>query len=191
MGNRSAELHRQLVLAAERHPLFYLYDSLASSDSLVKDWREHRLLLANVIKRTRYFMAFNPATIATFKAHKIAGEQVLPSRLFEGAAGGAVILGTAPQCPEFHEHFDWLDAVIEVSPNASDIAAIISELDAQPQRMDRVRRTNAIQCLLRHDWVYRWEHILSAVGMKPRPQLHGRKSQLNNLAAAAQLACAA
>ena len=185
MGNRAMGLHRQLVALAERRNLFYLYDSLSSSDSQVKNWREHRLLLANIIKRTRYFMGFSPAAVVGAKSHKIVGEQVLPSRLFEGAAGGAVILGTAPQCAEFRECFDWPDAVIEVSPQSSDIAAVIDELDAQPERTERVRRTNAVRCLLRHDWVYRWEHILSTIGMEPLPQLHDRKSRLSEVAAAA------
>jgi hypothetical protein len=185
IGNRATHLHRQLVeLTNRRNNLFYIYDSLSSTASQVKDWQEHRLLLANIIKRTRYFMGFNPASLATPKAGKVAGEQVLPTRLFEGAAGGAVILGTAPQCPEFRECFDWPDAVIEVSPESGDIAATIDELDGQPQRIARARRTNATRCLLQHDWVYRWERILSTVGMAPLPQLHSRKSRLSNLAVA-------
>jgi hypothetical protein len=184
-GNRAAELHRQLVAMTDRRNLFYIYDSLSSTDSRVKDWWEHRLLLANIIKRTRYFMAFNPATLANAKSGKVAGEQVLPSRLFEGAAGGAVILGTAPQCREFHECFNWPDAVIEVSPDSNDIAALIDELDAQPQRLERLRQTNATRCLMQHDWVYRWEHILSTVGMKGLPRLRDRKSRLNDIAASA------
>ena len=164
---------------------FIIYNSLSSANSRVKDWREHRLLLANVIKRTRYFMGFSPAVVATAKSPKIAGEHVLPSRLFEGAAGGAIILGSAPQCPEFRECFDWPDAVIEVSPESGDIAAVIDELDAQPKRTERVRQTNAIRCLLQHDWVYRWQHILTTVGMQPLPQLEERKSRLSNIAAVA------
>ena len=184
-GNRAAHLHRKLMGLAERGDFFYLYDSLASTDSRVKDWGEHRLLLANTIKRTRYLMGFNPAALSIHKADKIAGEHVLPSRLFEGAAGGAIILGSAPQCPEFHEYFDWPDAVIEISPEPGDIAAVIKELDAQPQRTELIRRTNAIRCLQKHDWVYRWERILATIGMKPLPQLNHRKSLLNDIADAA------
>ena len=186
-GNRAAHIHHQLMALAERGDFFYLYDSLASTDSRVKDWGEHRLLLANTIKRTRFFMAFNPSSLANTKADKVAGEQVLPARLFEGAAGGAIILGSAPQCPEFHEYFDWPDAVIEISPESGDIAAVIDELDAQPQRAELIRRTNAIRCLLKHDWVYRWEHILSTIGMEPLAQLRHRKSRLSDIAAAAML----
>jgi hypothetical protein len=107
---------------------------------------------------------------------------VVPARLFEGAAGGAVLLGTAPQCPEFQSCFDWPDAVIEVSPEATDIAAVIDELDTQSQRMERVRHTNAIRCLLQHDWVYRWQRILSTVGMASHSKLDDRKKRLGSIA---------
>lgn len=187
IGNRAAHVHRELLALAQRRSLFYIYDSLASTDSRVKDWGEHRALLANTIKRARYFIGFNPATLAGSKAVTIAGEQVLPGRLFEGAAGGAIILGTAPQCPEFYECFDWPDAVIEVPPESGDIASVIDELDSQPERTEQIRRTNAVQSLLRHDWVYRWERILSVIGMQPLPQLCQRKAQLSEVAASAML----
>jgi hypothetical protein len=185
IGNRAASLHSQLVALAQRRNLFYVYDSLSSTDSRVKEWSEHRLLLANMIKRTRYFMAFNPASLDTAKASKIQGEQVLPARLFEGAAGGAVILGTAPQCAEFQAYFDWPDAVIEVSPLATDIGAVIDELDTQPERLDRIRQANAVRSLLQHDWVYRWEQVLATMGLQPQPELQNRKRQLSAIAASA------
>ncbi|TIL63863.1 glycosyltransferase [Mesorhizobium sp.] len=182
-GNRAAKIHRQLLNLAQDRDFFYLYDTLASTDSRVRDWHEHRLLLANIIRRTRYFMAFSPAALANSKSVTVAGEQVLPARLFEGAAGGAVMLGTRPQCAEFGEHFDWQDAVIEVSPDSSSIADVIGELDASPGRTELLRRTSAVRCLEMHDWVYRWEHILATIGMEPLPRLHIRKSLLRQIAA--------
>lgn len=133
-------------------------------------------------------MAFNPASLNSGKAEKVANEQVLAARLFEGAAGGAVMLGTAPQCAEFQAFFDWPDAMIEVSPQATDIAAIIDDLDAQPERLARIRLTNAAQCLLNHDWAHRWEQVLSTMGLQPRQQLTNRKAQLRAIASAATVA---
>jgi hypothetical protein len=188
MGNRVTQIHRRLVALAEQRSLLYLYDSLSSTNSEVKDWRDHRLLIAN-FKRTRYFIGFSPAKVATSSnAKKVAGEEIVASRFFEGAAGGAVILGSAPQCPEFGQCFDWPDAVVEVPPDVSDIATVIEELEDQPWRVKRIGRTNAIRCLLRHDWVYRWETILSTIGMESSPQLHERKARLGAIAAAATVA---
>ena len=185
LGRRNAAIHQQLVSLVQQRGLFYVYDSLSSSDSRVKDWQEHRLLLVNMIKRSRYFMCYSPSSLTTDKSEKAVGEQVLPARLFEGAAGGAVMLGTAPQCPEFWKHFDWPDAVIELSLDACDIAGVIDDLEAQPQRLERARRTNATQSLLRHDWVYRWEQILATVGVDALPQLYNRKARLAEIAASA------
>ena len=183
IGNRSEPVHQELLKLARKRDFFYVYDSLASTNSRVKSWAEHRALLAGMIKRCRYFMGFSPASLAGSKADKISGEQVLPGRLFEGAAGGAIILGAAPQCPEFHDCFDWADAVIEVSPDASDIVSIIDKLDADHHWTERLRKTNATRCLLKHDWVYRWEHILSAIGLEPLPQLRDRKARLGEIVA--------
>lgn len=186
IGNRPEGLHKKLVSLAEHQEIFYLYDSLSSSDSRMKSWREHRLLVANNIKRSRYFIAFSPAAIATFRAGKIRDEQVLPSRLFEGAAGGSVMIGEAPQCPEFDELFDWPDAVIKISPNPDNVRDILQELDSQPARMERVRRTNALQSLRRHDWIYRWEKMLEAIGLEPSTKVQERKQKLHQIADAAE-----
>jgi hypothetical protein len=186
IGSRAEGLHKQLVNLAEKQKIFYLYDSLSSSDSRMRDWREHQLLVANNIKRSRYFIAFSPAAIATYKSGQAKNEQVLPSRLFEGAAGGTVMIGQAPESPEFHEHFDWPDAVIEVSPNPNNIQAVYEELESQAARTERVRHTNAIQSLRRHDWIYRWEKMLEAVGLKPSPKAHERKLRLHQIADTAE-----
>lgn len=186
IGSRAEGLHKQLVNLAEKQKIFYLYDSLSSSDSRMRDWREHQLLVANNIKRSRYFIAFSPAAIATYKSGQAKNEQVLPSRLFEGAAGGTVMIGQAPESPEFHEHFDWPDAVIEVSPNPDNIQAVYEELESQAARTERVRHTNAIQSLRRHDWIYRWEKMLEAVGLKPSPKAHERKLRLHQIADTAE-----
>jgi hypothetical protein len=186
IGNRAPAVHQQLVKLSRESDFFYIYDTLASTGSSVKDWGEHRLLMANIIKRSRYFISYNPASLNGDKAAKIRGEQVIPSRVFEGASAGAILLGTAPECPEFNENFDWPGAVIWLPPDARDVAERLMELDADQNRLDRIRRDNVVNCLLRHDWVYRWESILSAVGMQPRDGSARRKAAL--LAAANQKA---
>ncbi|MBV9246143.1 MAG: hypothetical protein JO366_15160, partial [Methylobacteriaceae bacterium] len=44
-GNRSKRVHQQLMDLSRAGSFFYLYDSLASTGSEVKDWQEHRMLL--------------------------------------------------------------------------------------------------------------------------------------------------
>jgi hypothetical protein len=188
IGNRAEGLHKQLVNLAEKQKIFYLYDSLSSSDSRMKDWREHHLLVANNIKRSRYFIAFSPAAIATYKSGQTKNEQVLPSRLFEGAAGGTIMVGEAPECPEFYEHFDWPDAVIKISPNPNNVQAVLEELESQAARTNRVRHINAIQSLRRHDWIYRWEKMVETVSLKASPKSQERKLRLHQIADEAEAA---
>lgn len=136
----------------------------------------------NTVKRSRYFIGFSPASLAGGKTDKVAGEQVLPGRLFEGASGGAVILGSAPRCPEFDEFFDWPDAVIEIAPDGSDLVSVMDNLDASPDWVERVRQSNVVNCLRRHDWGYRWEHILTTIGVERLPRLSDRKARLSRMA---------
>ena len=45
-----------------------------------------------------------------------------------------------------------------------------------------ISRRNAIEALLRHDWVYRWREVLDIAGLKPAPQLEIRENRLKQLA---------
>lgn len=181
-GNRSEAVHQRLLQLARMRGWFYLYDSLASTDSRVKSWGEHRLLLANIIKRSRYFIGFSPAALAHAKAAKVAGEEVVAGRFFEGAAGGAIMLGAAPRCPEFDACFPWPNAVTEISPDGSDVADVIDRLDATPRYVAAMRSTNVIGCLRRHDWAHRWADILAVLGLEPSPRLNRRVSELERIA---------
>ena len=98
------------------------------------------------------------------------------------------MIGEAPQCPEFNELFDWNDAVIKVPVSPSNVRDILDELDSQPARMERVRQINAIQSLRRHDWIYRWEKMLQAIGMEPSPKVQERKQKLHQIADVAEAA---
>jgi len=157
--------------------LFYLHDSIAGNQAI--DSAQHRALFANVAKRSRYFVV-NPGLI---DRPDIRSKQIeIGNRYFEGAASGTIMVGERPDTAEFERLFDWPDAVIHLPYNSSDIGLIINELDKQPERQEKIRRTNVAQTLLRHDWVYRWEAILNIVGLEPLPQLLVRKERLRNLA---------
>jgi hypothetical protein len=104
------------------------------------------------------------------------------NRYFEGAASGTVMLGERPKNAVFEKLFDWPDAVVHLDYDSSEIDRIINDLDRQPERQERIRRTNVAQSLLRHDWAYRWEAIIKTVGLEPMPQLLDRKKRLQTLA---------
>lgn len=177
IGRRSAVTHGAFLRMAAKNGFFYLHDSTSADHVL--DWQEHRNLFANVAKRSRYFIV-NPGLI---DRPDVRGNQIeIGNRYFEGAAAGNILLGERPRNGEFEKFFDWPDALIDLPYNSPDAEEIVRELDQQPEREARIRKLNIQQSLLRHDWVYRWEAILKAVGVSPLPRLEARKEQLRGLA---------
>jgi hypothetical protein len=178
MGRRSADVHAALLRLAEDCGCFYLYDTVTTF--LVRNPAEHRNLLRNLIKRTRYFLVY----AAKFnKPEQTHGQEELGQRHFEGAAGGAVMLGSAPRCTAYAQNFDWPDATVPIKLiEATDVGDVIAELDRQPDRVARIRRDNVVNSLLRHDWVYRWRQILDVVGLPPSAGMAAREAHLAQLA---------
>lgn len=177
IGRRSEVTHRALLRMAADTGLFYLHDSIAGDKAI--DASQHRTLLANAAKRSRYFIV-NPGLVNC--PEKTSKQIEIGNRYFEGAAAGTIMVGERPRTEAFEALFDWTDAVFHLDYDSSDIDRVINELERQPERQEAVRRTNVVQSLLRNDWAYRWEAILKTVGLAPLPQLLERKERLQNLA---------
>ena len=174
MGRHPAGLHQALLACAEKDGIFYVYDTI--SKLWVRDTREHRRLMSNTIKRSRYFIAY-PAKFNEDMSHVELG-----NRYFEGAAGGAILLGQGGANTPYERFFDWPDAVLSTPADGSQIAELIADLDGQPERLARIRRDGVVNTLLRYDWVYRWRQILETVDL---PVSHGileREGRLKQLA---------
>jgi hypothetical protein len=177
IGRRSEVTHEALLRMAADNDFFYLHDSIAGDKAI--DSGQHRALFANAARRSRYFLV-NPGLI---NSPGIRGQQMeIGNRYFEGAASGTIMIGERPHTEAFDAYFDWPDVVVHLDYGSSEIGQIIADLDRQPERQERIRRTNVVQSLLRHDWVYRWEAILGSVGLEPMQQLLERKERLHNLA---------
>ena len=180
LGRRLEDLHRTLLKFTAERNMFYVYETLqAGAENLVSNHRQHRELLANQIKRSRYFL------VAPGKANlpeQTRGQIEVAARFYEGAAAGTVMIGQAPDCEPFRQLFDWRDAVIAIDPNNSDVTDVLAKLGSQPEWLWETSRRNAAEALLRHDWSYRWKQILSIAGLKPMPQLELREKRLKELA---------
>lgn len=178
MGRRPTGLHQALIARAECGDFFYVYDTVGNFPVL--DAREHRGLLANLIKRSRYFVAY-PAKFD--KPGETNGLEEVGSRFFEGAAGGAVMVGAPPRCAAYDQGFDWADAVIPTAADGAQIAALIAELESDARRIERIRRDNVVNSLQRHDWAYRWHDVLDHVGVPTSSALEEREARLKSMAA--------
>jgi hypothetical protein len=187
VGRRSAITHRALLqLELERNGFFYYYDTVAASGAglkqrtfQVQDAREHRHLLGQLLRRSRYYIA-NRARANEPELTKSGDE--ISARFYEGAAAGAVMIGEAPRCRQFEEQFDWQDALIEAPFDAPNIRELIETLDADPARIDRIRRANIHNAALRHDWLYRIRDIFSTLRLPPIPNAPAREHRLLSIA---------
>ena len=113
----------------------------------------------------------------------IRGDQIeIGYRYFDGVAAGAINVGERPNNEVFAQLFDWPDPMIDFPYNSPDFDKVIGALEKDPEKIERMRRTNVRQALLRHDWVYRWEMILKALDLEPLPHIVERKARLNSLA---------
>ena len=187
IGRRSGVTHGALLRLAEKRRLFYYYDTVAASGTgrkqrtfEVEDGAEHRLLLAGLLQRSRYFIA-NRSRVN--EPEVTAGRDEISGRFYEGAAAGAVMLGEAPRTEEFARQFDWPDAVIRLPFDSPDVASVLAALDRDPDRLARVRDLAVRNALLRHDWVYRLRRVFETLHLPPTAAMLAREERLQGLAA--------
>jgi hypothetical protein len=179
LGRRSPAVHESLLERAGRQPDFnYFYDS-ARWTTFVENHAEHRQLTANLIKRSRYFLADRAKAN---EPEQTRGGQVFGPRFFEGAAAGAMLIGEPPDCDTFRASFDWPDAVIPFAYGSDKIGDLIDELEADPERVSRARHSNMVNMLRRHDWSRRWQTVLDVLGLDSRDALAERSAALERRA---------
>ena len=176
IGRRSENTHQRLLNMAKAGEVFYIYDTLL--DLHTGDLAQHRFMLANLAKRSRYFIV-NQGKINT--PSETGGQVEFGYRYFEGAASGTVMVGDYPDSAEFQEYFGWDDAVIHLPFGSDRIGDIIHELDADPDRQQAIRKKNVANTLLKHDWAHRWQSILTMVELEPNALLLKRKNELEEL----------
>jgi hypothetical protein len=182
IGRRCEGIHQSLLRLAAKREIFYVHDTFAAADMVPYDYRQHRDLLANTVKRSHYFIVARAKVDAPAETQ---GQVEIGFRYYEGAAAGAVLIGQTLGHDSFHEMFGWPDAVIEARPDGSDLCQVLSSLESNPDRVHEISRRNASEALLRHDWVYRWKAMFAAAGVALS---HGLVARERDLAAMAVVA---
>jgi Glycosyl transferases group 1 len=182
MGRRPpAETHHALLTMAQEQGRYYIYDTVPNCR--IASHTDHRSRLTDNIKRSRFFVV----NVARHDdAERTGGQQELGLRYFEGAAGGAVLIGDAPNTASFNEYFGWQDSVIPIPSGSGAVAEVIAELEADPSRLERISKTNVVNSLRRNDHVYRWGKILSIVGLRETTAMEGRRRELAEVAASVE-----
>jgi hypothetical protein len=188
LGRRSDRTHAALLRLARDRRIFYYYDTAVASGPdkkqrtfRVEDAAEHRLLLANLLRRSRYYLA---SRARANQPEFTRGHEEISGRYYEGAAAGTVMLGDPPDCEHFRQQFDWPDAVIGLPFDAPGIGGLLAELDRNPQHLAQVGRANACHAARRHDWLHRLRAIYDRLGLSPTAGMVAREHQLQALATA-------
>ena len=179
-GRRSDVTHDAALEMARKDGVFYIYDTVFNVP--LEDPQAHRTLVAETLKRSRYFFAYRPGE----NLERAQADDPLSSRYFEAIGGGAVLLGSRPGNPEYDECFPWPDATIEIPFEPQDLREFIADLDAQPERIATARKNNIVGTLRMHDWVYRWARILDQAGLPHTPEMQDRMHRLEELAEMAE-----
>jgi hypothetical protein len=186
IGRRSAVTHAALLDCAMDRKFFYYYDTVAASGVDLKqrtfrvhDPREHRLLYASVLKRSRFFVTntgfINDPT-------KTQGNDEISARFYEGAASGAVMIGTPPHTADFEHQFDWQDAVIRMPFDNLRVGEMIQDLSGDRQRLESIHRRNVCHAMRRHDWSHRLLVIFQTLDLAPSGALLDRVQALQDAA---------
>jgi Glycosyl transferases group 1 len=183
IGRRSTVTHQAMLEQVEGQHTFYYYDTVAASGAertfRVDSPREHRIMLATILKHSCYYIAHR----SRINDPKFtAGRDEISARFYEGAAAGTVMIGEPPRTEAFKRQFDWPDAVIQVPFDCPDIGRILADLNGQPERLRVVRRNNAREAARRHDWLHRIQVVFDVLGFAPTDGMRARAQRLDQIA---------
>jgi hypothetical protein len=186
IGRRSPVTHAALVKLAHERRIFYYYDTVRATGARGKQMTfsvgnaaEHRMLLASLLQRSRYYTAYRARVN---EPERTKGTEEISARFYEGVAAGAVLLGEPPRSEAFQRQFDWPDVVVPLPFDSPDVGDIIARLDADPEKLARIRRDNVYHAARRHDWVYRLHAVFDTLGLAPSEGMLAREERLAAIA---------
>lgn len=186
IGRRSQVTHGALLADALHRGSFYYYDTVAASGHDLKQRtfrvdnpQEHRIMLATLLRHSRYFIA-NRSHVNN--PEFTAGRDEISARFYEGLAAGTVMIGEAPRTDEFKRQFDWPDAVIHLPFNSPDVADILADLNRDPVRLATIARRNVREAALRHDWLHRIRIVFDTLKLAPTDAMVARADRLAQVA---------
>jgi hypothetical protein len=181
-GRRLESTHQVLLKRLEEEEQFFYHYQTGDGPLPLMDYREHRILLAESLKRSRYSVVYRNNDNDD-RARMTGGEDSLTTRYFESAAAGALLLGSRPDTPDFDDCFSWPLPIQEFSGDETEILASLDRLDADLEWQLQARRNGVQGSLRAHDWAHRWLKVLEVAGMNPDPRTTDRIARLETLAA--------
>jgi glycosyltransferase involved in cell wall biosynthesis len=173
IGRRDAAQHDELLDWSTRRDELYVYDT---TKGRAPDWKEHRRALAGWYQHTSIAVC-NYAKMGS--ESETGGLRVLPGRLFEALAAGAVMVGVPPD-PAVQQRVLGCEVVQPIEPGS--LSSTLDRILAD-ERVPDLRRSNIALACRAHDWGHRWRTMFSALGMAVPVGLRNRLSDLDKVAA--------
>lgn len=171
--------HDVLADWAAKTGRYYNYTSTGLANYAVS-FKHHRANFTQTLQRAQYFFVYLAKREMTAQRKE---QREFGLRYFEGAAAGAIQLGDlVSDNPGYAANLDWEGAVIEAPYGATDVPEIIARLEQDRDGLEAIRRSGVINCLRRHDHVYRWAEMLKGAGLAETPAMADRRARLEALA---------
>ncbi len=158
-GRTNLELHKclQSYYSQPCSARFYFHSTF--SQSAVYDLGEHVALLSKLLSRSRISLCFEPSQVGRF-----CGRSPILYRWFEGWASGCNIVGKRPFGQGVAPLMDWEHSTIELPDEPSEWLPFLEGLLDEDQLLTSNSQRNSLECLLRHDWRYRFKDMFNILG---------------------------
>lgn len=153
IGRGDADQYRQILEWAGIRQALYMYDTTSGK---AVDWTEHRRAL------TGYYQHANIA-ICNYAKHDVpaitGGLQVVPGRLFEGLAAGAVLVGIPP---DEQSQIDVLgETVVEPIDSPRSLVQVLDRF-SHPREAKPLRIRNLALACRGNDRAHRWRSVFGS-----------------------------
>ena len=163
-GRQPPSYHKQFQQAFHnpQSALIYLHSPIgaAAGDDV---WIERPMML-KLLQRSKMSLAFH-LSVEPQNARPRAASFVT-SRWFESLASGCVVVGRRPPGQMSEELFSWKNALIELSDDPGESAAMIAVLASDAKFLEATRVQNVIEMCYLHDWRYRIRDIYQHFGLQ-------------------------
>lgn len=176
-GRGNAELHKQLQSHFNQPGKTQIYFHSTFSEPQLNSIKEHRMLLAKLLQKSKISLCFEPSQTERFKGHS-----PILYRWFEGWAAGCTIVGKKPFGKGVSELTDWSNSTIDIPDSPSEWIPFFEELLGNEEMLLANSQRNYRECLLRHDWRYRIRDMFKTVELPIPAKLDDEIGQLKQKA---------
>lgn len=181
-GRGNQDLHKCLQAHYNQSGTERIYFHSTFSEPYLTSYKEHRMLLAKLLGKSKISLCFEPS-----KGERFKGCSPILTRWFEGFAAGCTIVGKRPFGKNVADLINWEHSTIELPDTPTEWIPFFEDLLDDAASIATNAQRNYRECLLRHDWRYRLRDIFKTVDLPLPAKLDMEIKQLEEKARLATL----